>query len=293
MCGERRQGQREAGREHQLYENDNRKPHQIPPVRWMTIDDEKKNQNRQAQKEVDHVRENTDQWQHFGGEEQLLDEIAATNERAGRIGQRGREPVPGKNPAEHEERIWLHADDVVRHHRREHKGIDQQEQQRVDERPDESQHRTTVARLELARDQALYQAAVAYQAGEIGKQLRANSSATGDLQADQRLQHRDACALEVHVGRRFRKALFGALLRCLRAGEIDLVGLLGNLRQNGDAIRLDFCEAKRDQEIVLLLTLAVPQRAHLKRRQQRRVTWQDAEITVGTRNLDLVDLLPH
>src|SRR5262249_15349785 len=123
--------------------------------------------------------------------------------------------------------------------------------------------------------------------------LRANSSATGDLQADQRLQHRDACALEVHVGRRFRQALFRALLRGLRAREIDLVGLLGYLRENGDAIGLDFCAAKRDQEIVLLLPLPVPQRAHLKRRQQRRVTRQDAEIPVGARNLHLVDLLPH
>ena len=79
----------------------------------------------------------------------------------------------------------------------------------------------------------------------------------------------------------------------LRAREVDLVGLLGDLRQDGDAIRLDFREAERDQEVVFLLALAVPQRAHLERRQQRRVAWQDAEIAVGARNLHLVDLLPH
>ena len=76
----------------------------------------------------------------------------------------------------------------------------------------------------------------------------------------------------------FAEALFGALLRRLRAGEVDLVGLLGDLREDRDAIRLDFREAKRDQEVVLLLALAVPQRRPPDSVVSRgRVTGQDAE----------------
>ena len=43
--------------------------------------------------------------------------------------------------------------------------VDQQQQQRVDERPEEAEDRAAVARLQLARDQALDQAAVARRAG--------------------------------------------------------------------------------------------------------------------------------
>ena len=42
----------------------------------------------------------------------------------------------------------------------EHERVDQEQQQRVDERPEEAEHRPPVARLQLARDQALDELAV-------------------------------------------------------------------------------------------------------------------------------------
>ena len=47
--------------------------------------------------------------------------------------------------------------------------VDQQQQQRVDERPEEPEDRPAVARLQLARHQALDQAAVARQLREVMK----------------------------------------------------------------------------------------------------------------------------
>ena len=67
--------------------------------------------------------------------------------------------------------------------------------------------------------------------------------------------------------------------------------LLGDLRQDRDAIGLHFGEPERDRQVVLLRALAVPQLAGAEQRQQRRVARQDAEVAVGARDLDLVDRL--
>ena len=62
--------------------------------------------------------------------------------------------------------------------------------------------------------------------------------------------------------------------RCLRrlgARDVDVVGALGELRQDRDAIGQHFGEAEGDRQVGLLLPLAVPQLADRERRQQRRV----------------------
>ena len=70
----------------------------------------------------------------------------------------------------------------------------------------------------------------------------------GDLQADQRLEQGDARALDVHVDRRLRHPLLGALLRLLGAFDVDLAGLFGDLREDRDAIGLHLREPERDHE---------------------------------------------
>lgn len=42
-------------------------------------------------------------------------------------------------------------------------GVNQQQQQRIDERPEEPEDGTAIARLEIARDERLNQAAIAQQ----------------------------------------------------------------------------------------------------------------------------------
>ena len=53
-----------------------------------------------------------------------------------------------------------------------------------------------------------------------------------------------------------REPLFGALLRRLGARDVDLVGRLGDLREDRHAVGLHFGEAERDRQVVLLLALA-------------------------------------
>ena len=87
---------------------------------------------------------------------------------AGRLDQRRREPGPRQDAAEHEQRVRLDPlDRARRHHEREDERVDEQQQQRVDEGPEEAEHRAAVARLQLARDQALDQPAVAEQLREV------------------------------------------------------------------------------------------------------------------------------
>jgi hypothetical protein len=73
-----------------------------------------------------------------------------------------------EDAAEHEQCVGL--DSLVvssDHHVAEDEGVDEQEQQRIEEGPEEPENRPPVACLQLPRDQALDQAAVAAQAREI------------------------------------------------------------------------------------------------------------------------------
>jgi hypothetical protein len=53
------------------------------------------------------------------------------------------------------------------HHNGENEGVDQEQQQRVDERPDETERRATIARLQVARDEALNERAIAKELCEV------------------------------------------------------------------------------------------------------------------------------
>src|SRR4051812_7263685 len=68
-----------------------------------------------------------------------------------------------------------------RQHDGKHEGVDQQEQERVDERPQEPERRAAIARLQLACDEALNEPAVAKQVAEVGKHdVRVRRSAARD-----------------------------------------------------------------------------------------------------------------
>ena len=70
--------------------------------------------------------------------------------------------------------------------------------------------------------------------------------------------------------------------------DVDLVGTFGKLREDSDAVWLDFSEATRQRHIGRLRTPAEPEFARAKQRQQRRVTREDAEVTVSPGDLHFV-----
>ena len=88
-------------------------------------------------------------------------------------------------------------------------------------------------------------------------------------------------------GLRLRYSVFGALLRRLGSGNVDVLRLLGNLCQDRDVVRQDLDEAERYREIVLLLSDSIPQLADLERCQQRSVARQNAEVSLGSRATEL------
>ena len=58
------------------------------------------------------------------------------------------------------------------HHNGEDERVDEEQQQRVDERPDETERRATVARLQFARDEALNERAIPKELPEVGERNR-------------------------------------------------------------------------------------------------------------------------
>ena len=88
-----------------------------------------------------------------------------TDQHVGRLEQRGGEPGPGQDAVEQEQGVELGAgeaghaaaaDDEAEDHR-----VDQHQQQRVEQAPEEAEHGAAVARLQLPRDQGEDQLAVA------------------------------------------------------------------------------------------------------------------------------------
>ena len=80
------------------------------------------------------------------------------------------EPRPRQDAAEHEEGVGLHLGRVdAGEHRGEHERVDQQQEERVDERPEEAEHRSAVARLQVAAHQGLDEPAIAEQGGEVAE----------------------------------------------------------------------------------------------------------------------------
>ena len=90
------------------------------------------------------------------------------------------------------------------------------------------------------------------------EQLRSGFSATRDLEADQRFHEGNARALEIDVGCRPGYALLRPPLCRIGSRDVDLVGVLGDLRQNGHAIGLNFSEPKGNAEVMHFSSLAVP-----------------------------------
>src|SRR5690606_880980 len=166
---QRCQNQRQSRREQQLHEHDNREPDQLAGVNRLLIPDQEERQNRQAEEEVHHVRQHADDGQHFGREEHLLDQIAVGDERVRRLAERGREPRPRQDAAEHEQRVGLGAFVTVRNNDREDERIDQQQQERIDERPEISEYRSPIPRFELAHERGLDEAAVVRKLTKVRK----------------------------------------------------------------------------------------------------------------------------
>src|SRR4030095_6290253 len=66
----------------------------------------------------------------------------------------------------------------ARQHHREDEGVDEQEQERVDERPEEAEDGAPVARLQVAHNEALNQAAVFQKVPEVLKHAACRAELT-------------------------------------------------------------------------------------------------------------------
>ena len=156
------------GREQQLHAHDHREPQQLQRIERALIVDEEGRQNRQAEEEVHEIGEHRDDRQHLGREQHLLDQVPARDQHVGRLGQRRAEPGPRQDAAEEEQPVGTDVLRVLRRHDDgEHERVHQQQEQRVEERPEEPEDRAAVARLQVAGNEGLDEAAVVQQGAEV------------------------------------------------------------------------------------------------------------------------------
>jgi hypothetical protein len=111
------------------------------------------------------------------------------------------------------------------------------------------------------------------------------------LEADQRLHEGNTRALEIDVGRRPGYALLRPPLCRFSSRDVDFVGALGDLRQDGHAVGPNFSEPKGNVKVVHFTSLPVPQFPNVEGRKQRRMPRQDSKVPFLSGNLDLIDLL--
>src|SRR5262249_2115035 len=120
--------------------------------------------------------------------------------------------------------------------------------------------------------------------------LRAN----GDVQPGQRAGEGSStpCVVDILLAPT-PEALFGSLAGSLRTLTVDLLRLLGAVRQDDHLVVADFGESTGDGETVLVTALTVGQLADPQRRQEGRVTSQNTEVTLAAGSNNLVDHVRH
>src|SRR5262247_51616 len=120
--------------------------------------------------------------------------------------------------------------------------------------------------------------------------LRAN----GDVQPGQRAGEGSStpCVVDILLAPT-PEALFGSLAGSLRTLTVDLLRLLGAVRQDDHLVVPDFGKAARQGKMVLVATFTVGQLSNPQRRQERRVTTQNTEVTLAPGRNNLVDHVRH
>lgn len=114
------------------------------------------------------------------------------------------------------------------------------------------------------------------------------------LETDKGPHQRCLGALKVHVlALGITQPLLGAIAHGFGAWPIDFCGWLGDVGQHGYMIVAHFHVTSEDRQIVPLFALAVHQLALTEVGQESGMARQDAEITILTRDIQLIDLVAH
>ncbi len=175
MDRERGQEETEPQHEQRLHQNHQRQPENVQRDALRPEPDPEDEVDRQPEDEVDAVVHDADHRQDFGREDDLLDQIAAHEQRVRRFREPGREPRPGQQAAEEEQGVGLRAFAAERvDHVREHERVDRQKHQRMHERPQKAEDRAPVARLQFTLDERTNQQAVLQEPSERMPHLATN-----------------------------------------------------------------------------------------------------------------------
>ena len=144
----------------------------------LPVVDHEEEQDGQSQDKVNQIRENDYERKDLGREHDLLDEIPTGDENHRGLHDRGAEPGPGKNARKEKQSVGFGAFLPTAKDHGKNEPIDEELKKRVDKGPQETQHRASVAGLELPDYQTLDQDPVAVKVDEILQHVRSARNET-------------------------------------------------------------------------------------------------------------------
>ena len=234
------------------------------------------------------------------GKQHLLDQVAARDDDARGLTERGREPGPRQDAAEEEDEVGL---DVGRLAHRQHVGEDEpvgrEQQQRVDEAPQEAEQAAAVAGLQLARDQAADEGAEAEQGADLGEHRGAAGLVRRRARAGRRRvvsprarrrggPRRSPPRLSPGAGAP-RRAVVACSARPTSMSSARSPISASTLTRSGSTSHQPEKQVNRCQAP----SCAVGQLAEAERGHQRRVAGPHAEVALRAGRHHLVDLVPQ
>jgi hypothetical protein len=117
----------------------------------------------------------------------------------------------------------------------------------------------------------------------------------GHAEAQEGALKRSLSAREVHITDGLvtvsAEALLGAGTGSLGPGDVNLLGRLGRVREDGDPVVLHFHEPAADRERLLARASAEHELAGAERGHEGGVPRQDAELPLGPRRNEYLDAL--
>jgi hypothetical protein len=112
-----------------------------------------------------------------------------------------------------------------------------------------------------------------------------------DLNSDECSFESDQCTFVVDVVTASGDAFFGALLRAVGSVNIDLMSAFRSFSKNAHLVGKDFDKSPGYRKPEPTVADPISKLADFQLREKRRVSGQDAEISLGARNLQFVDML--
>ncbi len=127
--------------------------------------------------------------------------------------------------------------------------------------------------------------------GESGLSVAWFTSAFGDLFTKTGFLEADFGFFDLRGKTAGLQTLFSLFNRSLSTADVNILGLLSDLRHDRDLSRSDFGVTPEDRHMIRLITHTISKLADPKRGEEVAMAWQDTEFTFRARRDNFIHLL--